>query len=89
MGLHLENLKNAVAGAIENGAEYFGVCIKNDLNDQTEVIINTVHNMATGKLDYYLNAYTDKLELKTQPKIRITGFTYGDSFDDIQKDLAY
>lgn len=89
MGLFLENLKNAVAGAIENGAEYFGVCVHNGLNNQTEIIINTVHNMATGKLDYYLNAYNDKLELKTQPKIRITGITYGNSFEDIQKDLAY
>lgn len=89
MELHLENLKNAVAGAIENGAEYLGVVVYNGLNDQSEIIINTVHNMATGKLDYYLNAYNDNLELKTQPKIRITGFTYGDSFSDIQKDLGY
>lgn len=89
MGLFIENLKRSVAGAIENGAQYFGVRVYNGLNDQSEIIINTVHNMTTGKLDYYLNAYNNNLELKTQPKIRITGITYGNSFEDIQKDLGY
>ena len=89
MNLSLTNLKNTVAGAIENDAEYVGVAVYNGLNNQTEVIINTTKNMVTGKLDYYENAYNNDLELKTQPKIKITGMTYGDSFEDIRKDLNY
>lgn len=87
--MNLDNLKLAVRGAIKNNASYFGVRILNEMNGQEEVIINTVKNMTEGKLDYYLNAYNEDLTLKTQPKIKIAGFTFGNSFNDISKDLQY
>lgn len=87
--MKLCNLEIAVAGAVGNNAKYFGVKVLNEFNGQVELIVNTIENMANGKLDYYLNAYNDNLELKTQPKIKIVGFTYADSLEGIAKDLAY
>lgn len=89
MGLTLENLRLSVKGALENKAKYLGVAVRNEMTEQTEIIINTTSNMLRGKLDYYLSAYNDDLTLKTNNKIRIVGFTFADSANDIFKDLAY
>lgn len=83
------NLRLAVNGAITNNQTYFGVKIINTSNNQTELIINTVNNMINGKLDYYLTAYDDNLELNNNPNIKIIGFTYNNLFEDIRKDLGY
>lgn len=89
MGLTLENLKLAVRGALDNKAKYVGVAVRNEMIEQTEIIINTTSNMLRGKLDYYLSAYNNDLTLKTNNKIRIVGFTFADTANDIFEDLAY
>ena len=45
--------------------------------------------MVNGKLDYYLGAYNEYLQLKHNNHIKIVGFTYANSFEDISKYLAY
>lgn len=87
--LKVDNLRLAVNGAVTNGATYFGVKILNEANRQYEIIINTVRNMIDGKLDYYLNAYNENLELKCNNHIKIVGFTYSHLFEEIRKDLSY
>lgn len=87
--LKVDNLKVAVNGAIRNGATYFGVKVLNEANGQSEIIINTVRNMLDGKLDYYLNAYNENLELKYNNHIKIIGFTYSNLVEEIRKDLSY
>lgn len=83
------NLRLAVNGAITNNITYFGVKILNKSNNQTELIINTVNNMINGKLDYYLTAYDDNLELNNNSNIKIIGFTYNNLFENIRKELGY
>lgn len=87
--LKIDNLKLAVNGAVTNNAKYFGVRVYNEANGQSEIIINTVNNMVNGKLDYYLGAYNEYLQLKHNNHIKIVGFTYANSFEDISKYLAY
>lgn len=87
--LKVDNLRLAVNGAATNNASYFGVKVLNEANGQTELIINTVDNMLNGKLDYYLNAYNENLELKNNNKIKIVGFTFANLIEDIRKDLSY
>lgn len=87
--LKLNNLRLAVNGAVTNNASYFGVKVLNEANGQTELIINTVDNMLNGKLDYYLSAYNENLELKNNNKIKIVSFTFSNLIEDIRKDLSY
>lgn len=87
--LNQENLKIAVDSASSTKATYFGVKVLNEHNGQTELIINTVDNMLNGKLDYYLNAYNESLELKYNNHIKIVGFTFANLIEDIRKDLSY
>ena len=87
--LKVDNLRLAVNGAVTNNTSYFGVKVLNEANGQTELIINTVDNMLNGKLDYYLNAYNENLELKNNNKIKIVGFTFANLIEDIRKDLSY
>lgn len=39
-------------------------------------------------MEYYKKAYNDDLTLKSFNGIKIVGFTYGDSYDEIQEDLT-
>lgn len=87
--LELKNLKISVEAAVEANAKYFGVIVVNGFNNQEELIVNTLDNMQNGKLDYYMNAYNQDLTLKTQPKIRIAGFTYGKTVADVSEQLGY
>lgn len=41
------------------------------------------------KLKYYKNAYTEELALKTNNNVRITDVAYGNTFDDIERNLMY
>lgn len=52
-----------------------------------EIIINPTENF-NKKSYYYSNAYNKNLTLRNAPdKIKIVGFTYGDTFKEIEKDL--
>jgi hypothetical protein len=52
-----------------------------------EVIINDKANFKY-KLEYYQTTYNNDLSHKHVQGLKIIGFTYGNSFDDIDKDLA-
>lgn len=86
MDLTFKNLKNCFNNAIDNNAEYVGVLIEMEGFDDAEVIINSRVNIA-DKLAYYKKTYDEELNHKFSKGIRIVGFTYGDSFEDIQNDL--
>lgn len=53
---------------------------------KAEIIINENENF-DKKFDYYKKTYHEDLTLKAFSGIRIVGFTYGDSFQEIEKDL--
>ena len=53
----------------------------------SEVIINPNANF-DNKLEYYKKAYNDDLTLKSFNGIKIIGFSYGDTYDEIEMDLV-
>lgn len=84
--LTISNLENCFAAAKENGARFVGVKISMKDFPVSEVIINEYPNF-DKKLEYYKGAYNTELTLKATDAIKIVGFTYGDSYEEIQKDL--
>lgn len=86
MDLTMKNLEECFKGAKKSEATYIAVGVKNESSESAELIINPNINF-DDKLEYYKNSYTDDLVLKNCDKIRITGFTYGDTLGDIEYDL--
>lgn len=87
MKLTMTNLENCFNKAWEEESEYVGIKIEMDGFLKEEIIINSIENFGS-KLNYYRNAYNEDLTLKNASgKVRIVGFTYGNSFNQIEKDL--
>jgi len=84
--MKFKNLENCFEEAAAKGAKYVGVKIQMQSFPTSEIIINDNENFER-KLSYYKNSYNDDLKLKTFSGIKIVGFTYGDSFADIEHDL--
>ena len=84
--LNKENLELCFNAAIEKEVNYVGVLVQMQGFETPEVIINETPNFAT-KLAYYQKSYNEGLTLKTFNGIRIIGFSHGNTFDDIKKDL--
>lgn len=86
MELTLNNLDVCFVEAGITGAKYVGVKIQMQDFADCEVIINPRANFRS-KLEYYKKAYNEDLTLKAFNGIKIVGFTYGNSYEDIEKDL--
>ena len=66
--------------------EYVAVQIKMKDCKKPEIIINSKENF-DFKLNYYLNAYNDKLELNHCTDIKIMNICIGNTLNDIEKML--
>ena len=84
--MKFENLEKCFYEASRQDKKYVGVKIQMQGFPKAEIIINENENF-DSKLDYYKKAYNEDLTLKTFNGIRIVGFTYGDSFKDIEEGL--
>ena len=84
--MNIENLEKCFYEASKQDKKYVGVKIQMKGFTKPEIIINENENF-DSKFAYYKKAYNEDLTLKTFNGIRIAGFTYGDSFKDIEKDL--
>lgn len=85
--MKMNNLINCFAAAEKNNAKYIGLAIKVPDANEPEIIINPSKNFEI-KLEYYKKTYDEDLLHKTVGDIlQITGFTYGDSFSDIEEGL--
>lgn len=84
--MYLKNLENCFKAAKEKDQRYVGIKIEMPNFPCHEIIINEYPNF-DKKLEYYKKAYNEDLTLKTFDKIKITGFTFGQSFSDIERDL--
>jgi hypothetical protein len=84
----LTGLTNCFELAKEINANYVGVKIEMQGFDKPEIIINPTTNF-DAKLEYYKKAYNEDLTLKTFNGIRIVGFTYGETYSDIEYELLY
>lgn len=84
--MKIGNLEKCFYEASQKDAKYVGVKIQMQGVPKPEIIINENENF-DSKFDYYKKAYNDDLTLKTFNGIKIIGFTYGDSFEEIEYDL--
>ena len=82
----IKNLEKCFNEASINGSKYIGVKIRKEVFPTAEIVIDKKENF-WKKLEYYKNAYDEDLSLKANSGIRIVGFTYGNSFKDIEEDL--
>ena len=80
------NLENCFKAAMENGSKYIGIRVNIEGSSEDEIIINPRANFQR-KLEYYKEAYNTDLQLKHNNAISIKGFTYGNSFSEIENDL--
>ncbi|AGK97423.1 hypothetical protein [Clostridium pasteurianum] len=87
MELTINNLEKCFYEASQQDKKYVGVKIQMQGFPKPEIIINENENF-DSKFAYYKKAYNDDLTLKTFNGIKITGFTSGDSFEEIEKDLV-
>ena len=86
MLLRLENLEKCFYEASIKEKKYVGVKIQMESFPKAEIIINQTENF-DRKFEYYKHSYNDDLTLKTFTGVKIVGFTYGDTFEEIEKDL--
>jgi len=84
--MDINNLEKCFYKASQKGAKYVGVKIEMQGFPKAEIIINENENF-DSKFAYYKKAYNEDLTLKAFNGIKIIGFTYGDSFEEIEKDL--
>lgn len=77
----LEELNDCFAKAEELGYLFVGISIDMGM-EKDEIIINPASNFK-DKLDYINSTYDRYLEHKHADNVRITGFAYADSHDDI------
>lgn len=84
--MKLENLEKCFYEASIEGAKYVGVKIKTESFPKSEIIIDENENF-DKKFQHYKQSYNDDLTLKKFSGVKIVGFSYGDSFEEIEKDL--
>jgi hypothetical protein len=86
MSLTMDNLAICFNVAKERNINYVGVALHLPNANDIEVIINGFENF-DYKLKYYQSIYDHDLQHKHVPGLRIVGFTFGNSFADIECDL--
>lgn len=85
--MNIDNLEKCFYEASQQDKKYVGVRVRMYGFEEDEIIINPNKNF-DEKLNYYKNAYNEDLTLKNAPdKIKIVGFTFGDTFEELEQDL--
>lgn len=84
--MNIKDLEKCFYEASNNNAKYVGVKIQMKGFPKAEIIINQNENF-DSKFTYYKKAYNEDLTLKTFNGIKIVNFAYGNSFEDIEKNL--
>lgn len=81
-----QNVEICFEQAKKYGARYIGVIVETEGHEGPEIIINPLENF-DKKLEYYKNAYTDNMVLKTYSGIRITAIQYANTFEQLECSL--
>lgn len=84
--MNISNLTTCFELAKKRGAKYVAILVGMEGFEKPEVIINDFANI-DDKLDYYKRTYDEKLIHRFSKTIKIIGFTFGDSFQEIQDNL--
>lgn len=85
--MNIRNLEKCFYEASQQGKKYVGVKVQMQGFPKSEIIINENENF-DSKFDYYKKSYNEDLTLKAFSGIKIIGFTYGNSFQEIENDLT-
>ncbi|HID0768197.1 TPA: hypothetical protein ACXDAZ_002727 [Clostridium botulinum] len=86
MNLDINNLEKCFYEASQQDKKYVGVKIQMEGFPKAEIIINENANF-DSKFEYYKRAYNEDLTLRSFNGIKIIGFTHGDTFEQIERDL--
>jgi hypothetical protein len=84
--LTIEGLKKCYYEASQQDKKFVGVLIEMPGFEKPEVIINPTENF-DEKFAYYQSAYDENLNHKHAAGIKIIGFTHGDTFGELQRDM--
>ena len=87
MELTIKNLENCFNRALENNANYLGIKVQLEERFCSQIIINERNNF-DSELDFFKKTYNENLTHKHGEKIKIVGFTYGNTFEEIERDLC-
>jgi hypothetical protein len=85
--MNISNLERCITAAKSGGYKYIGVATKTPNAPENEVIIYPKANF-DAKLEYYKKAYNEDLTLKSNADVQIVGFTHGNLFSEIERDLV-
>lgn len=84
--LKMEHLVNTFHAAKDSGARFVAIVIQMEGFQEDEIIVNPSENFES-KLAYYQKTYDENLQHKFAPGISITGFTFGENFGSLSRDL--
>lgn len=82
----MKELESAIEETQIIGYNYFAVVVCMQDFEDDEIIINTNANSG-DKLAYYQKVYDENLFHKFSDGIRIIGFAYGDTLNEIETEL--
>ena len=85
--MNIKNLEKCFYEASQQDKKYVGVKVQMQGFPKPEIIINENENF-DSKFDYYKKSCNEDLTLKAFSGIKIIGFTYGNSFQEIENDLT-
>jgi hypothetical protein len=85
--LTIENLEKCFESAINANYQYIGIVIHKEGFIADEVIINPSVNFEKW-LEYLKNTYDKNLNHKYSKGISIAGFTYADTYEEIENMLV-
>ncbi len=88
MELNIRNLENCFNAALKNKVRYVAVKLKTKATEKCEIMITPYENMTT-KLKDYKETFNCNSKLEAHNGIKIVGFTYGNTFKEIEDDLCF
>lgn len=87
MNLTMNNLENCFNAAAEHNAKYVAILVRVPNAPESEIIINKRENFE-AKMDYYRITYDHELSHKVVgDSLKIIGLSFGDSFEEIEREL--
>lgn len=84
--LTLEYLENCFNNAKKEGQLFVAVKVEMKGLPEHEIIVNPIENV-DEKLSYYKAVYDNNLNHKYSTGVKIVGFVFANSMDEIQDDL--
>ncbi len=88
MELNMKNLENCFNSALKNKAKYVAVKLQTRLSEKCELMITPYENIPS-KLRNYKEGFNEDLTFKNYDGIKIVGFTFANTLNEIENDLCF